>query len=212
MELKERIKEIRNSLNIGTQSDLATIMKVNQDRVKSLETGRVKEISAIEANELVKNFNLSLDWLLTGRGSMISNFDSHDGFAIDVLNLKASAGSGIIPYEVDVIDKYIIDKSFFKTTPQLDKIKIIQVEGDSMEPTIQDGAYIVIDETKQERIDGIYACLIDDSVFVKRLQFDFDGNIKIISDNEKYEPKYYNSKNSQIYFKILGRKILTIQK
>lgn len=135
-----------------------------------------------------------------------------DSYSIDVLDLKASAGSGVMAYQVDIIDKYIIDKSFFKIKPQIDNLKIIQVEGDSMEPTIEDDTYIIIDETKTERTDGIYACLIDDSIFIKRLQFDLNGTIKIISDNQKYEPKYHDQKNTQIFFKIIGRKILTIQK
>jgi DNA-binding XRE family transcriptional regulator len=70
VELKNRIKEIRSVFGVSTQAKLAEILGVNEPRVKSLETGRVKELDAREAYVLVKNFNLSFDWLLTGNGSM----------------------------------------------------------------------------------------------------------------------------------------------
>lgn len=200
----DRIKEVHN---IQDDKDVARCLGVKPDTFSQWK-GRKK----IPYKELIKYSsiqNVSLDWLILGNKQ---NDEKNNNYSIDVLDLKASAGSGVMPYEAQVIDKYILDKSFFKTAPQANKLKIIQVEGDSMEPTILDGAFIIIDETKTEFIDGIYACLIDDNIFIKRLQFDLDGSIKIISDNQKYEPKFYNPKNTQIFFKILGRKILTIQR
>ena len=70
----------------------------------------------------------------------------------------------------------------------------------------------MIDESKNDAIDGIYAILLDDKVFIKRLQFNLDGTITIISDNGKYQDKIYNPKENQLYFKVLGKKMLTIQK
>lgn len=69
-ELKDRVKYLRNALKIGSQEKLAEILNVNGARVKSIETGRVKDMTAQEANILVKKFNLNIDWLLTGKGTM----------------------------------------------------------------------------------------------------------------------------------------------
>lgn len=195
-----RPKQIRDYLKLR-QVEMGAKIGLSQPQVKNIETGAQKLTT-----EIAKNLTINGWWLLTGQGTMLGSTNT------DSYSLKASAGTGVIPYEIEVIDKYILDKSLFKTEPHTNNLKIIQVEGDSMEPTIEDGACIIIDETKTERIDGIYACLIDDSVFIKRLQFDLNGTIKIIYDNQKYEPKYHDPKNTQIFFKILDRKILTIQK
>lgn len=56
------------------------------------------------------------------------------------------------------------------------------------------------------KTDGIYAVLIDDNILIKRLQFELDGTIKIISDNIKYEPKIYNPRETQVFFKSFRNK------
>lgn len=211
MSIQKRLKEVRGYLEINSQTKFAERLGVSRNIIADAERAKTKGLSSEVALKIEETFHINGWWLLTGQGTMLGATNT-EGYSIDVLDLKTSAGSGVMPYEAQVIDKYILDKSFFKTAPQANKLKIIQVEGDSMEPTILDGAYIIIDETKTEFIDGIYACLIDDNIFIKRLQFDLDGSIKIISDNQKYEPKFYNPKNTQIFFKILGRKILTIQR
>jgi transcriptional regulator with XRE-family HTH domain len=78
-DLKDRIKHLRNIFEVGSQEKLAEILKVNGARVKSIETGRVKDLTAQEANILVKKFNLNIDWLLTGKGDMLQDtaIDTH---------------------------------------------------------------------------------------------------------------------------------------
>jgi len=164
---------------------------------------------------IVQKESMSFDWLLTGKGEMLLKEEntsqppesSSNSYAIDMLSIKASAGAGIEHYQVEIIDKLIIDKAFFRTTPNPNKLKIIEVYGDSMEPTIPNGAFVIIDESQDDNIDGVYAIMLDDRLMIKRLQFNIDGTIKIISDNTKYDIQIYNSKETQIFFKIIGRKI-----
>jgi len=159
-------------------------------------------------------------WLLTGKGSMEDNDyiiqnkrDANDtkGYEVDMLNIRTGAGKGVYNYEVEIIDKIMLDKKFFKTKPDLLKIKIVEVDGDSMEPTIKDGDYVVIDESKTEKSNGIYALQLDGQLLVKRLQFKLDGTVLIISDNDKYETEIYDPNNSQFPCHIIGKKLLTIQ-
>ena len=213
MEAGLRLKKIREHFKIANQSDFARKLGVERSKIADIESGRTVKIPIEMVIDIVDKFHINGWWLFTGKGSMFENQNNDiNGYEVEVLDLKASAGTGIIPFEVNVIGKYIIDKLFFSTPQKQDNIKILQVEGDSMEPTIQDGSFIVIDITKNEKIDGIYAILLDNNVFIKRLQFNLDGTIKIISDNEKYEAKLYDPKESQVFFKILGRKVLTIQR
>ncbi|PSM52763.1 peptidase S24 LexA-like protein [Campylobacter blaseri] len=208
----ERLKELRKYLKINSQEAFAIHLNTDRSKIADIEAGRTKNIPIDLVIQIVDKFHINGWWLLTGIGSMVEKDINANNYEIEVLDLKAGAGKGLMPFEVSVIGKYILDKVFFKTPQDESKIKIIQVEGDSMEPTIQDGAHVIIDISKKEEIDGIYAILLDDNVIIKRLQFNLDRTITIISDNPKYEPKIYDQKDSQIFFKIIGRKVLVIQK
>ncbi len=156
-------------------------------------------------------------WLLTGKGEMLekdedSTISLNDGYKFDVLNVQASAGTGISNYVVEVVDTMVLDKSLFRTPPDPKKTKIIQVSGDSMEPTLSNGDYVLIDKSKNHGIDGIYAINLHNQIFIKRLQFNLDSTISIISDNSRYTTKIYDPDDTQIPLHIIGMKILSIQR
>jgi len=135
----------------------------------------------------------------------------NNSYVVSKLSLEASAGDGIESFQVEETGKILLDKGLFRNTVIQENLRIIQVKGDSMEPTIIDGSHIVIDLSQTESIDSVYSINIDGQIKVKRLQFNLDGTISICSDNSKYREQIYNPKESQIYFKILGKKILSIQ-
>lgn len=166
--------------------------------------------------EISQNENISLDWILNDniytQNEYINENENREFYSIDLLSIKASAGTGIQNYQAETIKKINLPKILFKTDINPQDLKIIEIEGDSMEPTIKDGSFVLIDTSKNSPVDGIYAILINDEILIKRLQFNIDGTIKIISDNKNYEAICYNPKEQEdIYFKILGKKILTIQ-
>lgn len=185
--------------------------------------GKLKTKKAI--NETIclisENENIDLNWLQTGKGEMLLKKDenttctgtaNNHSYEFDMLNIKAGAGEGIYNYEVEVVDRVVLDKAFFKMEPDTNKIKIIEVCGDSMEPTLIDGDHILIDESKTNKIDGIYAVQWDGQILVKRLEFNLDDTINIISDNKRYTSKTYDPKDTQIPFRIIGMKVLSIQR
>jgi len=100
--------------------------------------------------------------------------------------LKLSAGvgceilsdetSGSSPFSIAELDKSI----------KYSDLIAMKVKGDSMSPTLNDGATVIIDTSQKEIIDNrIYAYYSDDCLAkVKRLRKNF-GNITIISDNKE---------------------------
>ena len=156
-----------------------------------------------------------MNWLLTGKGEMFISNDTtknSDNYFIDLLNVRAGAGEGIYNYVIETVDTISLDKSFFRTPINTNKIKGIQVDGDSMEPTLRDGDYVLIDENINFGTNGIYAIQYGGQILIKRLQFKMDGTILIISDNDKYDKEVFNPKENQLPFQVLGIKILSIQK
>lgn len=161
--------------------------------------------------------NINLNWLLSGRGEMFisENKDiqkKDDNYNIDLLNVRAGAGEGVYNYVIETIDTISLDKSFFRTPINTNKVKGIQVDGDSMEPTLKDGDYVLIDESKTFGVNGIYAIQLGGQILIKRLQFKMDGTVSIISDNTKYSSETFDPKVNQLPFQVLGLKVLSIQR
>jgi len=52
------------------QKGLAEVLGVSLDRVKSLTSGKVKNLTREEHEALVKKLNVNADWLITGEGPM----------------------------------------------------------------------------------------------------------------------------------------------
>ncbi|WNL11760.1 S24 family peptidase [Aliarcobacter cryaerophilus] len=213
--LSERIKLVRKSLKCETQKDFSELVNFPFSRVQDIERGKVKELKASELETLQENFLINSWWLLTGKGEMFISNDTtknSDNYFIDLLNVRAGAGEGIYNYVIETVDTISLDKSFFRTPINTNKIKGIQVDGDSMEPTLRDGDYVLIDENINFGTNGIYAIQYGGQILIKRLQFKMDGTILIISDNDKYDKEEFNPKENQLPFQVLGIKILSIQK
>lgn len=214
--LGERLKKAREYKGFSLDK-LSEKISVSKRTLQNYEKND-KEPTVSTVIDIAKNCHIDDWWLLTGKGEMLTNskekesIQNNDSYAIDMLNIKASAGKGIYNYEMEVVDKVVMDKAFFKTKPDLTKIKIIEVDGDSMYPTLKSGDHIIIDETTSYGIDGIYAIQLHGQILIKRLKFKLDGTINIISDNKAYEPELYNPKESQIPFHIIGMKTLSIQR
>ena len=67
------------------------------------------------------------------------------------------------------------------------KLSAIRVDGDSMEGLLSDGDTVMIDHARNVlEGEAIYVIRLDDHLYAKRLQRQFDGSIQIISENKAY--------------------------
>ena len=69
-----------------------------------------------------------------------------------------------------------------------DQCSVIEVVGDSMEPTLENGAFILVDHRRrQRRSDRIFCIRTEDGPVVKRV-LRIAGAWRLFSDNEAYRP------------------------
>jgi len=224
-ELKDRVKIVRKDLFKGSQAKFADELGVNEARIKSIENDRVKELSASEAVQMVKKFNLSPDWLLDGRGEMIDktsqdlstikgnhNLTSEEVYKIPALELKASAGGGNHLESIDSFDSWRtidVDRIFFKFSPS-EKVRAIQVDGYSMAPMLMPDSWVFFELDRQYEGDGLYIINWRNILMVKKIQLDMKtGQLRIISVNPDYE-SYDVDPDDQSVFKIVGKVIRAI--
>ena len=152
---------------------------------------------------------LSTHWLLTGEGEMLKTGDSDESNArfvgevfpasqrdsdvslVDFIPVSAHATfiEGY-PCAVELDQLPVILRPEEKS--DLDSLKIFEVEGDSMIPTIQPGAMVLtklIPECRWHYAEGVVVAAYDDFVVLKRVirnELLTPNRIILGSDNERY--------------------------
>lgn len=113
---------------------------------------------------------------------------------VRVFEVDAAAGTGIVPSTEAAPDQIAFTRTWLMQHDlAADLAGLVRVRGDSMMPTIPDGAYVLIDF--RARADwstpGIYIVRVDDAVMVKRIQVSQDPAVNwvaLISDNPAHHP------------------------
>ncbi|MCW1381447.1 S24 family peptidase [Novosphingobium sp. KCTC 2891] len=103
------------------------------------------------------------------------------------LPLGASAGPGTLAGEEIPSGRLRFNNRWLKgqgLEPAM--LSVIEVEGDSMEPTLRDGDEILVDRTVRPVRAGIHVIRLDDVLLVKRLETGPAGTLRVISDNPAY--------------------------
>ncbi len=118
---------------------------------------------------------------------------------------KLSDGGGIVPEEGLGRDLYAFRSDWLHSVAVAPKrVFLIDVDGDSMAPTVEHGDTLLIDQGRTELRDGrIYAIAVGGVVQVKRLQLVAGGRIRVISDN----PAYHSYEVGTDEIRIIGRMI-----
>ena len=113
-----------------------------------------------------------------------------DYYYIPAYEIEASAGHGAFTEGAATPAKHLAFRKDWMHDRRLSpsSLSAIFTRGDSMEPTIPDGATILVDGSRIEALDGkIYVIRIDDRLWVKRVQWIPSGGLRLISDNRTYD-------------------------
>jgi hypothetical protein len=105
------------------------------------------------------------------------------------LAVGASAGAGALTHEEALAGKVGFDEAWLrKMGVEPAQVSLIRVEGDSMQPTLNDGDDIMVDKAAALRPlkDGVHVLRMDDALMVKRLVLRKGGRLSVLSDNPAY--------------------------
>jgi len=210
-ELKSVIKKIKNILaqeNRGVKifdKDVAKALDIPQTTFATM-----KKRNSIPFKEILqycaKN-RLSINWLFFDQTVDMLAIQTEKYFQVRYFSdIRASAGGGADVfnenYEILSIDRTIMDN----IAPFSDKeIEAINVDGDSMEPTLQNGSIVFIDRTQTNiNKDGIYIASTNAGLFIKRIRQRADGNVELISDNKAYSPEIMLPEEINIVGRVIG--------
>lgn len=166
----------RNSpktLDEKTRKPLAYFLDVNEDLLIDDETR--KTLTHLTGVSVVAEKITSL-------------FVKSDNVVIDIIDATACCGNGIENLTEKVCGHWKLPIAEYNTitTGNPNNIKMLRVQGDSMQPTINDGDWVWVDISNNFiSSDGMYLIKMHTGLAVKRLQSGLN-NIKIKSDNPTY--------------------------
>jgi phage repressor protein C with HTH and peptisase S24 domain len=136
-------------------------------------------------------------------GNQITPEANCDLVKIPILNAKASAGYGRENYDIDPIGYFLITSRAFPGI-QTNCLRNIQVAGDSMSPTLEDGDWVTMVEGLIAG-NGIYLLNNGGELFIKRVNFTLAGDLAVISDNPKYSTEKIRREDTVIVGKCVLR-------
>lgn len=115
---------------------------------------------------------------------------------------NGQVGSDLITGAVDLAERFIRSLAGVTSTKRL---QVISSTGDSMAPTIESRALILIDTNQRQLIgDGVFCIRIDGELFIKRIQRIPGGGLTLLSDNPRY-PSLALSRDALEQTEIIGR-------
>jgi hypothetical protein len=110
-----------------------------------------------------------------------------DLISVPVFDVRASAGPGAFADDERARARMRFDPGWLRGLSVTgDQLSVIQVMGDSMKPTLEDGDDILVDRGDRRLRDGIYVLRMDGTLNVKRVTLEPGQRIAVRSDNSDY--------------------------
>lgn len=199
------VKKLREEKGF-TQLELAKKAGIGSGTLGDIETGRSrgsrktldKIIKALQLSEMERS---KVDSAFLGRN--LPNAHKTDDTLISIpVMAVASAGNGCLNFS-ESTKSIMIRKNGFD-----ENCYLIEVSGDSMEPLIADGAYIVVDPREIDIVDGkIYVLDLDGQTYIKKVVKNEQLKMIILkSINPQYDDIYVTEEMLE-RFSIKGRAV-----
>ena len=222
-EIHNRLRRARERAGFKTASEAAKWLGVESPTYLAHENGS-RGIKGDALQKYAKRFKVEISWLLTGEGAPLetklpTKSHGHEGPSIievegdtyarlPLYDIRAQAGRGALAYDGAPIGWRLFDFNWIKSASRsaIEDLKVIEVSGDSMEPTLYKGDHVLVDlQNTALAQPGLFVLRLDESLMVKRVQkLIKSGNVRVISDNPRYEAEEISDENR---ISVIGRVI-----
>lgn len=189
--LADRIRQCAEMA--GSGDELARLTTIPRRTLEYYLTGQ-SEPKVARCVEIAKAVGVDVGWLASGEGSKLRSTSAKtevddDKYAyVPLYDARCSAGHGAWSDGAKVLTMLAFTAySLRKQGLDPAKLSAIRVDGDSMEGLLNDGDTVMIDHSRSSlEGEAVYVIRLDDHLYAKRLQRQFDGSIHIISENKAY--------------------------
>lgn len=201
------LQRVFQATGLTSQTELASVLKINRSAIT--QARKKNSIPDKWILQLYKTYGLNPDWVETGSGqTFIKKSASSDAIFKNIPKVRArlSAGGGSFEVGSEIEGYYAFRRDWLTTKGSRNKMVLMDIFGNSMEPEMKDGDTILIDESQKDILAGaIYAVGIDDTIMVKRVE-KHPNKLVLLSDNKNYSPIYLQG-NEINSVRIIGKVI-----
>lgn len=109
-------------------------------------------------------------------------------YAVPIRDVVVSAGAGGEAISARELDHLVFPEAMLRRIGPLDKLELVPIRGDSMEPELRDGDLAMVDTSRTDRTEGLLVLTVGDRLVAKRLRLAGGGRLQLVSNNPAYPP------------------------
>ncbi len=201
--LKQRVKTIMERLNLSEYAFAKALGYATNSTIRGVLNGGDAQFSTLD--RILNHFpQVNPYFLMTGKGPVfgtdefVRNVDIVEKF----VTVTPSGGSSIVLVDQKAAAGYaqgIRDVEYVETLPAFnlpgftnDTFRAFEIEGDSMEPTLWDGDWMIctqLESLDQVREGYVHVVVMKDGSIVAKRAMKNDNGLILKSDNRSYTPK-----------------------
>jgi hypothetical protein len=126
-------------------------------------------------------------WIMTGGGPELDQHKkTQKGENYLAVNKAEPTKQGLKVVDAQGVADALVNIAILRRFGDGEMVEIV-IRGDSMAPTLNDGEKVVVDRSKTDVSDGVFALHAGQSIIVRRFQYRPDGSLEVIRDNPRYE-------------------------
>lgn len=207
-EIIEKLKDVISESSIGKKvfdKDVATALNIPQATFATMK--KRNSIPYEEILEFCALKKISVNWLFFDQAVDMLKAETDKFFQVRYFaDIRASAGGGAEVFsenfESITLDEKIMHSMVGRGNTELEAIR---VEGESMEPTLQNGSIVFVDRAQTNiNKEGVFIASTTAGLFIKRIRQRVDGMVELISDNKAYSPEVLAPDEVNIVGKVVG--------
>lgn len=191
--LAERLRQVRKNLGDIDREAFADLVGISKNTLAHYERGE----RTPDADVLLRyrdHCHVDMNWLVSGdtSGAVVPPAGEVFTYLPFYEEVEAAAGHGatVVADAAHSVMGFARDL-LREAGASPHHCTVIRARGDSMAPTLPEGALLVVDRSQQEIVanGSIMVVGVENDLLVKRIRRRLDGMIELISDNPAYPPE-----------------------
>ncbi len=155
-------------------------------KVSASEEKQVPSVSAAEKGRGTRHEGMTRPSLVVPTQQDMPDIDL---LCVPLVSASLSAGVGSLETDGEILDFFAFRSDWLCRKGNPDRMVLMKVYGDSMEPEIRHGDMVLIDQSRQQIYPHtIYAVGVNEEIYIKQVETLPGHRMILRSLNERYEP------------------------